>query len=246
VAVAEEGEVSVGEPAEQRGALGGLRLVDRRGGLELVGERAGGAGHAVGVLDDLADVVEDGLEGVGDLLLAVRVGDQVHLDGHPRLGQRVRGRVVGLCAGEDVPQLTADHVPADHDDRVDHAVHLQPGPDEGRGHGLHQVGHVVGDQLDDRAGRAPAVGLRVGVDDPDHGPPWHPQLRQVAVAAHDADEVDRIGVVDLLRRDVPVVEADEVRDVRRGRGSLFDELVPALLGALLHRVRSAAAQPGPD
>ena len=78
---------------------------------------------------------------------------------------------------QDVPQLAAGDIPADHDDRVHDAVDLQPTADERGRDGLHQVGHVVGDELDDRAGRAPPVGLRVGVEDTHRRPAGHPLSR---------------------------------------------------------------------
>jgi len=97
LAIAEEREVVDGEPAQQLRAVARLVLRQlRRVADQLVGELAGGRGHLVDVLDDLADVVEHRVQPGLLITGPVRVRDQVDLDVHPRLGDDLsqrRGRV---------------------------------------------------------------------------------------------------------------------------------------------------------
>ena len=92
LAVAEEGEVVVGQPADEVAALLDLGGVDRRRvGLDVLDERQRAVAHLAPVLDRLADVAEHALEALDDLGDLGLVDDAVDLDVHPRLFERVGG-----------------------------------------------------------------------------------------------------------------------------------------------------------
>ncbi|BFO22065.1 hypothetical protein SHKM778_84530 [Streptomyces sp. KM77-8] len=99
LAVAEEGEVVVGEPAQQlaglldlrHGQVGGDGLTGQR-----LGERGRGLAHLAPVLDGLADVGEDPQQVGGDLLEVAAVGLAVDLHMDPGLDVRVVRQAAGV------------------------------------------------------------------------------------------------------------------------------------------------------
>jgi hypothetical protein len=161
---------------------------------------------------------------------AVRVGDPVDLDVHPRLGGRALGRLGGVGGRVDLQQLPGD-VPADDHNGVNEALHLDAVARELGGDRVDEVRHVVSDDLHDGRFARPAVFGGGGVEEADAGPTGHTLLGELAVGAHGADEVDRVVAEDLFGGQVTVVEANEVGDVGRVLGGSLDQLVPDLLRA---------------
>ncbi len=152
-AVAEEGEVAVGQPVEQLQAVLHLGRVERRRvDREVVGGGDGQGAHLRLVLDRAAHVVEDAQQVGLQQRPRGRVGLAVDLDVHPRLGQGQAGDV-HLVGAEEL----AGHVAAD----PHLGVHDQAGAElvafDLVGDRVDQVGHVVGDDLDHRGARVAAV-----------------------------------------------------------------------------------------
>ena len=121
-------------------------------------------------------MAELGRELVGGHLVPGRA----ELDVDPGFSDLVGGglaRGVGRGIGADTqnPAQRTGHVPA----HPQHRVHEQPDlglvPVQLGGDGVDQVGHVVGDDVDDQAGPADRVQLGVpGLADLDQGPPLRP------------------------------------------------------------------------
>ncbi len=212
----------VGHPAQEGRGPADLVGVDAggRAALHLGGEHEALAAHLRPVLDGLADVLEDvahrRLEVAAAALVALAVDGQEH----PRLGELADGGLgapAGDVAGDDLLEV-ADGVAADDELRVDDEVDVDAGADEGPGDGVDEEGHVVGDDLDDRAGVGPAVGLGRRVVDADVGDTGEPVAGQLEVAAGgpgvDLGRPRR----QLVERHVAVVPPDEVvaPTVRRG------------------------------
>ncbi len=223
LAVAEEGEVVVGEPAKEVLALLDLGLRQRRWvGVELVDDREHLGVHLVPVLDRLAHVAQDLLQQLLDLAGVLVVGHPADLDVHPRLAETLvglRGAVVGEL---HLLQLAGD-VAEDVELRMDHGVHVALLAGELHRQRVDEEGHVVGDDLDDRvaAGRPAVLGGGGGE---------HPHLRrtlrttagQPVVGGERAVEVDVGAVGDVLGGHVPVVGLQQGLDhlVRWPAGSL--------------------------
>ncbi len=161
----------------------------------------------------------------------VGVRDQVDLDVHPRLGDRVRGRGRRVRERQDLVQLTSHRVAADHDDRVHHPLDLHTAAGQLGGDRVDQVRHVVGDDLHDGDRTGPPV-VRAGRVEDAHGrAAGHPRLGELVVGPHRAQQVHGVVVVDFLGGHVAVVQTDEIGEFRRGGGSPFDQFIPNLLGA---------------
>ncbi|MGX1120193.1 hypothetical protein RKD37_005556 [Streptomyces ambofaciens] len=232
LAVAEEGEVVVGQPAQQ---LAGLLQLARgevlRGGLgrQLVRDADGCVPHLAPVLDGLADVVQDAQQVGGDLLQVAAVGLAVDLDVDPGLDVRVVRQVGGGPTGQHLDELAGDVAPH-HDLRVDDDVDAAALAGQLVGHGVDEEGHVVGDHLDDGVAARPAVLLdRRGVH-ADVRRALRAVLGQPVVRDGGSEDVDRVAVGEVLRGRVPVVALEErehgcvvrgaVRAVRGARSSL--------------------------
>ncbi len=207
LAVAEEGEVVVGQPAQQ---LAGLLHLGRAqvGGGGLVGEAVRdaqrGVAHLLPVLDRLADVGQDAQQVGGDLLEVGAVGLAVDLDVDPGLGERVVRQLAVDLGRQDLDEPAGD-VAADEDLRVDHDVDAAALAGQLVGDRVDEEGHVVGDDLDDGVAAGPAVLLdRRGVD-------AHVRralrtlLRQAVVGEGGAEDVDRVPAGQVLGRGVQVV-----------------------------------------
>ena len=91
LAVAEEGEVVVGEPPDELRALAHLVGVERAAGRDSSSATTaeGPRAHLLPVLDRLADVAQHALEGLLDQGDVGLVDDPVDLDVHPGLVERV-------------------------------------------------------------------------------------------------------------------------------------------------------------
>ncbi len=235
LAVAEEGEVLVGEPLEQRLALGDLRLGQRwRVLLEVRDDRARPVLHGRPVLDRRPDVTEHTSYVVGEQhALVALLGQPVDLDVHPRLahGVRVRRRRAGRhrVEGDQLPVA----VTLDVERRVQYQVGVAVLARQLHGERVDQERHVVGDDLDHGVpARRPAVlshGRRV---DADLGRAGLPFGGEVVVRRVGAIDVDVGSVVQLLGADVAVVRRQQGHEVvaRRRRGALA---VAGHLGGLL-------------
>ncbi len=108
LAVAEEGEVVVGQPAQQLAGLLDLGpgQIARDGlALQAVGDPGRRVPHLLPVLDGLADVGQDTQQVGGDLLQVGAVGLPVDLDVDPGLDVRVVRQVAGGLARLHLDQL---------------------------------------------------------------------------------------------------------------------------------------------
>ena len=147
---------------------------------QLVGQRAGRRAHPRLVLDRDPHVVEHVAELGRELVRGHLVPGRAELDVDPGFGDLVGGRLA-RDAGRDVtadaqdPAQGAGHVPAHPQQRVHQQPDLGLVPVQLGGDGVDQVGHVVGDDVDDQAGPADRVQLRVrGLADLDQGPALRP------------------------------------------------------------------------
>ncbi len=219
LAVAEEGEVVVGEPAQQLAGLLDL-LLGHVGGDGLLGQRlgqrGGGPAHLAPVLDGLADVGQDAQQIGGDLLEVLAVGLAVDLHVDPGLDVRVvrevalvRREVAAGRGGEHLDQLSGD-VPADHDLGVDDDVDTAALAGQLVGDGVDQEGHVVGDHLDDGVAARPAVLLDGRGVHPYVGGALRPALGEPEVRDGGSEDVDRVAVGQVLRGGVQVVALEEL------------------------------------
>ena len=181
LAVAEEEEVAVGQPAEQIAVLGPVAAwLCPSLAAQICGQAAGHRAHPRLVFHRDPHVVEHvpefGREPIRGHLVPGRA--ELHVD--PGFGDlagfglaRNIGRGIGAHA-ED-PAQRAGHVPA----HPQHRMHQQPDlglvPVQLGGDRVDQVGHVVDDDVDDQAGPADRVQLGVrGLADLDQGPPLRP------------------------------------------------------------------------
>lgn len=235
LAVAEEGEVVGGQPAQQLARLvevGAGQVAGDRLLLEAVGDPQRGVAHLLPVLDGLADVGQDAQQVGGDLLQVGPVGLPVDLDVDPRLDVRVvrqPGRR-GRCA-EHLDQLAGD-VTAHHELRMDHDVDAAALAGQLVGHGVDEEGHVVGDDLHHGVAAHPAVLLDGGGVHAHVGGALRPVLGEPVVRERRAEHVDRVAVAEVLGGGVQVVALEErehrlvvggvraVRGVRRARAAL--------------------------
>jgi hypothetical protein len=221
LAVAEEREVAVGQPAQQADGLGDV--VGGHAGrgllLELVGDRRRRLAHPRPVLDRDPHVLEHAAQPRGDLLERRGVGLAVDLDVDPGLDERVTrpGRDVRVVRRpvEHLEQVPGDVAAHDHlrvDDDVDAAVlPRELGVDR-----VDQERHVVGDDLDDGVARRPAVLVhRRGVD-ADRRRALRPRHRELAVRHRQAREVHRLPLAEVLDRHVVEVALHEHRQAAVG------------------------------
>jgi hypothetical protein len=159
VAVAEEGEMVVGGPGEERADLRGLLLVEARGGrLELLDDVLHPRAHRLPVLVGGAHVGQHVLDALAEVLELRGVDFAIDLDVDERLGLALVGRGregSGLPLG--VALRPEDRV-VEQVQRVALAVHLH-------GHRVHQERHVVVHGLDHGVRARPAVLVHARVVD---------------------------------------------------------------------------------
>jgi hypothetical protein len=241
VAGAEEDEVAVGQPAQQRCGLRGVvgrvrsgsggRAVSREG-VEPAGQLQHAAPQPLGVLVHGAHVVQDGAQTDHQVSGGLVVERTVDDDGHPRLGERVG------AAARDIEAVAerldpAGEVTADDDDRMHDVGQVDALPDDLRGDGVDEEGHVVGDQPDD----GPAVLETVHVD---RGRAGRAHLGQPQVPDREPGELRGIVAEDLRGGLAPVVALQEGGQVVDGAAGGEAGLLPELGRG---RLRGAHQQP---
>ncbi|MGX1270355.1 hypothetical protein RKD18_003549 [Streptomyces phaeoluteigriseus] len=223
LAVAEEGEVVVGQPAQQLAGLlhvGGGQVAGHGLARQVVGDPQGGVAHLLPVLDGLAGVGQDAQQVGGDLLEVGAVALTVRLDVDPGFDVRVVRQVGGGRGRPEHLDEPAGDVPADDDLRVDDEVDAAALPGQLVRHRVHEERHVVGDDLDDGVAARPAVLLDGRRVDAYVRGALGPVLGQPVVRESGSEDVDRVAVGEVLRGGVQVVALEEReygRVVRRAR-----------------------------
>ena len=196
-------DVVVGGPEEHELA-GGQPRQDRRHR----GQRVHPVAHRREVVDDPLHVGD----GAGDLGLDGGRGGvvgAVDLDLGPRLEPALDvGRV-----GSDVDEALSlvAHGPQH---RVDEQVDAEPAPLEHDPHRVDEERHVVGDDQHDGVRRVPAVALAVGRHDPRHARAGLARAAQREVGDGDGVDVVELAVVDVVGRELGVVERQEPHEQR--------------------------------
>jgi hypothetical protein len=189
VAVAEEHEVVVLEPGQERLGLVDVGRVDR----ELRRVQLGGylerlRSHLRPVLDGGADLADDAQQVAPECVQLRSIGLPRHLGVDHGLGDRVVRR--GGVGRQDVDQ-GAGVVAADVHDRVDDQVDAEAAPVQLHRHRIDQERHVVGDDLHRRVRRLPAVLLELRVVDAQLRLAGRARACEVEVGQRSAVEVDR-------------------------------------------------------
>ncbi len=240
LAIPEEGEVVVGQPAQQLERLGYLGVVDagRRRGGQLVGDPHGGVAQLRPVLDGLADVAQHALQRRLDLRELVGVGLPVDLHVDPGLGDELV--VIGAARRQvgDLDEVAGDSA-AQHELRVHDEVDRPALQVELGGYRVDQEGHVVGDDLDDGVPRGPALLLDGRGERPDPRRALRSRGREGLVRQRGAGDVDRVPADELLGCDVPVVALEEgcpvgVDRVTNLGGALQEVVLGFVEACLLH------------
>ena len=191
--------MAVVHPAQERGALGRVVGIARRlPGLELVRDSRGAGAHRLPVGDRRVDVLEDADEVCAELLEPLRIRRPVELDADEGLVHSLSVHV------RDVGQ-SAVGVAADAHDRAHDERDVLAAPGELHRHGVHEEGHVVGDDLDDGPGGA---GAGLGTDG---DLPGGARSRQLEMRERRVDELLWLSAGEVVRRDVRPVAADEAR-----------------------------------
>ncbi len=213
LAVAEEREVVVGEPAQQLAGLLDLRSGQIAGdGLvrQPLRQPDRRLPHLVPVLDGLTGVGQHAQQVGGDLLQIgpVRLAVGLHVD--PGLDVRVVREVThaGRRRGQHLDEL-AGHIAPHHELRVDDDVDPAPLPRQLIGDGVDEEGHVVGDDLDDGVAARPPVLFHGGGVNPHVGRALGAVLGQPVVGHGGSEDIDRVAVGKVLRGRVQVVTLEE-------------------------------------
>ena len=178
-AVAEEGEVTVGEPRQEGPGLGDLgRRPRRRAAAELADDVGDARAHRAPVVDADAHVGEHTLEVGGERLHPLGVGDAVDLDVHQRLARATRR--VGGASGPGAIAASAPSAPRSTA-RIGWTMRWSSSRSRAsfHRHRIDEERHVVVDDLDHRVRRLPAVVVELRVE--------HAQLRGRPAAARPAN-----------------------------------------------------------
>ncbi len=203
-AIAEEGEVVVGDPFEEGARLGQLVRIDLACPIE-IGERVlDPAEHRLPVLHRGPDIRERHFEGAPDLLQPLRIALPVDLDMHERFG--ALGAIGGGCG--DRLDLALGIAPDRHD-RVDRQMDHQAQPVERHADRIDQERHVVIDDLDHTVGRLPAMLLDMRVVDPDPRLADPALLAEAQMGERCAIEIQGIAIDQIARRHGAVVMLQE-------------------------------------
>ena len=222
LAVAEEGEVVVAQPLEERDAPLELLGGDRGGrvGAQLLDDHPGLLAHPVPVLDGLAHVAQHALHVEGDRVDVLVVPDPADLDVHPRLALGALRRLGGLVVGARDVLEPPGHVAGDVELRVDDEVHVALLAGQLHDDGVDEERHVVGDDLDHRvtAGRPAVLGQGRG-EDVDAGGALGAGVGRAEVRDQRAVQLLGGAVADVVGGDVPVVGTQERPDVSARRAS---------------------------
>jgi hypothetical protein len=157
VADAEEGEIVVREPFQERNGLGDLgRRQWRRIGLEPGDHVRHARGHRPPVLNAEAHVDEHALDRLDDLGAARFLLDTLDMDVDDAFAQRPGNGLRALEGGEMPRRVARDAQHGMHDE-----THFDPALGEHRQHRIHQERHVVVDDLEHRIVARPLVTGRV-------------------------------------------------------------------------------------
>ena len=248
--VAEEREVVLDDPLEQRLRLGQLLGVDgRRVGVQVGDHLAGPLGHGPPVLDRGAHVSQDVLEARlhGGQVLGVGLADDLGVE------ERLEGAVGGLgVVAQDLEELPV-LVPTHPDDRVDDQVDAAAELRQLHAHRVDQERHVGVDDLDHRVGRRPPVLFQLRGVDAHLRLAGLPPRREVEVGERGAVEVDDAALQQVVGRYGAVVDADEGLEPRRllrgelGVGVLdgsLDQTGLRLVGLRAHGLTQQSVRPG--
>jgi hypothetical protein len=228
LAVAEEGEVVVGEPAQQllgvRHHAAGQR---RRVLAQLVGGADGERAHLLVVLDRAAHVLEHPPQVGFEPAQYGGAGLAVDLDVHPRLGERQAGDVAVLRA-----EQAAGEIAPDRQLGVDEQVHPDLVAVELHRHRVDEERHVVGDDLDHRAADLPAVGLPGRGVGPHQRAALGPVRGEPEVGEGRAADLGRVAADQVLGVDMPVEPGEQgERGVPVERVGIGRDLPGGLAGA---------------
>ena len=211
VAEAEEREVVVVEPAQERNDLGHiLGRVGGRAAFQMGDGVLQMVAHGPPVADGGADVDQHRLDLRLDLTQRLGRALLVHLDVHEALGD---GPIHGRPVAQGGDGAGGRAVDLDH--RVDDQMDGQPECVQRSGERVDEERHVVVDDLDDGVAGVPAVLVIVRVIGPDLGGTRRPLGAEMPEAEGGTVQVVGLLADDVVGRDVPVVEADEALRVGR-------------------------------
>ena len=199
VAVAQEREVVVRHPPQQRRGFRVVRIGERSR------DRERPVAHRLPIVDGVADVAEHPQQVVAERLEQGSVSLAVDLEVHERLGIAVVPQVRELPVG----------VAAHSDDRVDDEVDAETVASELHAHGVHEEGHVVGDDLDDGVGGVVAVLVERRVVHPHAGLALVAFLAEPEMRPRGAVEVRGRPFLRVIGREVCVVQGDEASEQAR-------------------------------
>ena len=199
VAVAEEREVVVGHPPQQRGRLRVVGIGQRTRD----GERP--VTHRLPVIDGGANVAEHPQQVAAERLEQGRVGLAVDLEVHERLTGGVFIQVGELSLA----------VAAHGDDRMDDKVDAEAVASELHAHGVHEEGHVVSDDVDDGVRRVVAILIERRVVHAHERIARLAFLAEPEMRARSALEVRGRPFLGIVEREVCVVQGDEASEQAR-------------------------------
>ena len=238
-AVAEEGEVVVGDPRQERLRLLQVVGVDHLGAVLQVGECGVDlAEHRLPVLDCRAHVAERALELGADRLQPLRIALAVDLDVH----ERFEGGFAAIAGRRIQHRLERAVGAAPHrDHRVDGEVDQEPEAVERHARRIHQERHVVGHHLDDGVGRLPAVLLDLRIVHPHLGMAGRAVLAEAQVRERGAVQIQWVAIDQVGRRHRPVIVAHERIGEPRQR---IVELIVQTVGHAFEQVGLLVLQPG--
>ena len=166
LAVPEEDEVPAIDPVEECVDLLDRASIERRRSRhELSHDLVQPLAHHRPVLHRRPDIAENPADAAHELLEALRLGLAIDFELHQRFGQRAGHP----CARrEDLREVTV-RLPEHVDDRMDRQLDPVSAAGELHANRVHQERHVIGDDLDDRVRRLPAVLCEPGVIGPHAG-----------------------------------------------------------------------------
>ncbi len=224
LAVAEEREVVLPQPLEERLGLVELVGVDRwQLAPQLGRERGRPCPHRAPVVDRRLDLLEHQLDPGPEHRQPIGIGESPDLGMDHRLVRITLGDAARL---QHLGQLAVG-VADDPDHRVNDQLDPVPLPVELHRHRVDDERHVVGHDLDHRVRRVPAVALQIRVVDVDLRLARQAVLGRPPVGDDGAAQVERVAVGEILGRDPVVVLADELgvgglrlaRQARRDAGA---------------------------
>ncbi len=248
LAIAEEQEVAGRQPAEQIAEFGCV-IAGRYGpAAQVVGQPAGGGRHPLLILDRDPHVLEHVAQVRLQALGRDPVAGRLELDVDPGfhyLGGDDRPQTPPAHGGLPSPVppwdllQRAGHVAAHPQQRVHEQADLGLVPVQPGGDRVDQVGHVVGDDVHDQAGRGDRVQVRVpGLTDLDQGPALRPVQAEPEVRLRDRGQPRGRGQVlgghpvvvgaQVAQDAVAVAQHGQVRVPDPGLGRLDQESFPAL------------------